>query len=109
GSASAPIDAGSYDVLGIFAGDANYAPASGTASITIGRVTPTVTANGGTFTYDASAHPATGSVIGLGGAPLGPLAFTYNGSSNAPVNAGTYDVVANYEGSTNYTAESATA
>src|SRR6185503_18705768 len=53
--------------------------------------------------------PATGSVIGLGGARLVPLAFTYNGSSNAPVNAGTYDVVANYEGSTNYTAESATA
>src|SRR5678815_3401822 len=48
--------------------------------------------------YDGVAHPATGTVTGAGGASLGPLTFTYSGSSQPPVNAGTYDVVASFNG-----------
>jgi hypothetical protein len=45
----------------------------------------------------------------VGGATLGPLTFTYNGSSDAPVNAGTYAVVASFAGDANHDAASATA
>src|SRR5678815_2347778 len=58
-------------------------------------------------TYDGVAHPATGTVTGAGGASLGPLTFTYSGSSQPPVNAGTYDVVASFAGDANYAAASA--
>ena len=109
GSADTPIDAGSYDVVASYAGDSNYSPASGTATITIGKATPTVTVNGGTFTYDAVAHPATGSVTGVGGASVGTPTFAYNGSPDAPVNAGSYDVVGSYGGSANYNAATGTA
>lgn len=109
GSPDAPMNAGTYEVVGTYDGDTNYVSASGTGTITIGKATPTVTASGGTFTYDATAHPATGSVTGVGGFVLGPLTFAYNGSTSAPVNAGSYDVAASYAGDTNYLAATGTA
>ena len=109
GSSDAPVNAGSYAVVASFAGDANYAAASADTTLTINKATPTVSATGGTFAYDAAAHAATGSVTGVGGASLSPLTFTYNGSSDVPVTAGSYDVVASYAGDANYAAASATA
>ena len=104
GSTSAPVDAGTYNVVGTYAGNTNYAAATGNATITIDKVYPTVTVTGGTFTYDATAHPATGSVTGVGGVSLGPLVFTYNGSPDAPIDAGSYGVLASYAGDSNYLA-----
>jgi hypothetical protein len=87
----------------------NYHVTSTNTTIDVTRATPVVTVTGGTFTYDGSAHAATGTVTGVGGAALGSPAFTYNGSTQPPVDAGSYDVVASYAGSGNYEAASATA
>jgi hypothetical protein len=96
-------------VVASFAGDANHTAASASATLTIAKAAATVTANGGSYTYDGAAHPATGTVTGVGGVSLSPLTFTYNGASEAPVNAGTYAVVASFAGDANHTAASASA
>ena len=85
----------------------NYNTASGTANIVINRVTPVVTATGGTFDYDTFAHTGTCSVTGVGGADLGPLAATHT-PTDPPVNAGSYTVHCDYAQSTNYNAASDT-
>jgi hypothetical protein len=96
--------AGACAITASQAGDASYAPAPDVAhTFTINKATPTVNVTGGTFTYDAQAHPATGTVTGVGGADLGEPTFTYNGVAGAPVNAGTYAVVGSFAGNTNYT------
>ena len=109
GSSNLPVNAGSYAVVGSYAGSANYNAGSQTATLTIGKATPVVAVNGGTFTYDGAAHPATGSVTGVNGAQLGPLTFTYNGATDEPVTPGTYNVVGSYAGDANYAAASGTA
>ena len=48
-------------------------------------------------------------MTGVGGASLGSPSFTYNGSSDVPVNAGRYAVVASFAGNANYDAASANA
>jgi len=40
---------------------------------------------------------------------LSPVTITYNGSSNVPVNAGTYSAIASYAGDSNYEARSVSA
>ncbi len=77
-------------------------------TIDVSKAIAVVTANGGTFTYNGQPHAATGSVTGVGGSPLGTPAFTYNGVTQAPINASTYDVVGLYAGSANYEPASAT-
>ena len=109
GSTTVPVNAGTYEVVATFAGDANYEAASATATLTIGKATPTVSATGGIFTYDGQPHAATGSATGIGGATLSPLTFAYNGSADVPVNAGSYAVVASFAGDANYEAATATA
>ena len=44
-SAAPPVNAGSHAVVASFAGDANYEPASATATITIGRAPVSLTWN----------------------------------------------------------------
>ncbi len=102
GSATVPVDAGTYAVQADYAGDANYAAASATATLTITQATPTVTVVGGTFPYDGTPHAATVTVTGVGGETLGPVTVTYNALPAVPVNAGTYAVHASYAGNTNY-------
>jgi hypothetical protein len=89
----------------------NYNNASASASINVLKATPTVSATGGTFMYDGAAHTATGSVVGVGspGENLGAPDFTYNGGTAAPVNAGTYNVIASFAGNSNYNPASNTA
>ena len=76
--------------------------------MTIGKAAPTVSVTGGVFTYDGAAHPATGTVTGVGGAAVGSLTFTYNGSAIAPVGAGAYDVIGSFAGNANYASASGT-
>jgi hypothetical protein len=111
GSSATPIDAGTYTVVGAYAGNQNYAAVSATGAtpLTIAQATPTATFTTGTFVYDAVPHAATVTVKGVGGVELTPIAITYNGDPNAPTNAGTYAVVASFEGSLNYTAVNLTA
>jgi hypothetical protein len=104
GVAQSPVNGGTYNVVGTFAGDANHNAATGSATITINKTTPIVTVSGGTSIYDGQPHPATASVTGVGGVQLAGLTITYNGSPEAPVNANGYAVEATYPGDANYQA-----
>ena len=98
GSASAPTNAGSYTVIGTVV-DNNYA-GSATNTLVIGKATATVTLGNLSQTYDGSAES-----VSVTTAPPGlTVNLTYNGSPNAPTNAGSYTVIGtindlNYAGS----------
>jgi Big-like domain-containing protein/MBG domain-containing protein/Kelch motif protein len=80
-----------------YAGDANHNPSSDSKTYTINKATPLVTVSGGPFTYDGSAHAATITVTGVGGATVsGSSAVTYNGLATVPTNAGTYAVAVTF-------------
>ena len=91
-----------------FAGNGNYLPASGTASLVIELGAPNIAVTGGVFDYDGSSHAASGTVADINGASLGSLTFTYNGSSNPPVHAGVYEVIGHFAGTANHSAGTAT-
>jgi MBG domain-containing protein/Kelch motif protein len=85
-----------------FAGDANYNPSSDSKTYTINKATPLVTVSGGPFTFDGSAHAATISVTGVGGASVsGSSAVTYNALATVPTNAGTYAVSVSFTSADN--------
>jgi fibronectin-binding autotransporter adhesin len=83
-------------------------------TVAVVQATPTVTAAWSGWTYDGTAHAASGSVSGINSDDLGaPTSFTYyvgtgtlgtNLGETAPSDAGTYTVVAHYDGSYGYTA-----
>jgi hypothetical protein len=100
--------AGSVTIRASQAGNTDYNAAPNVdQSFNVGKATPTVTANGGTFTYDGNPHPATGSVTGVGGADLGAPAFVYTpGGATPPTNAGTYSATGSFAGDANYNAAS---
>jgi hypothetical protein len=81
------------------------------------RLVPTVTATGGTFTYNALPHAGSGSATDIGGKPLEPAAvFSYEGTNGtnygptavAPTNAGTYLLTVTFNGNADYTEQTAT-
>jgi len=97
GSASEPVNAGTYAVVATFTStDGNYNDGAGAGTITINKADATVTVADVSVTYDGQAHGATGTATGLSGNVAGTFAFTYNGSASEPVNAGTYPVVATF-------------
>ena len=108
GSTDNPVNAGTYTVVATFNGTAIYEAATATRTFVIRKAMPTVTVNGGTFTYNGQPHPATGSVTGIGEAPIGTPTFAYDGGAALPVTVGTYEVVATYAGSANYEPATAT-
>ncbi|MFN7561772.1 MAG: MBG domain-containing protein, partial [Prosthecobacter sp.] len=88
GSATAPTNAGSYAVVATVT-DTNY---SGTqnGTLVVSKAAATVTLGSLAQTYDGNPKPATATT-----SPAGlNITFTYNGSSTAPTNHGTYAVVA---------------
>jgi hypothetical protein len=99
---SGTLAAGSYssDITARFTANNNYAAASGSSSLIVGKATATVTLGSLTPTYTGSALAATATTN-----PTGlTVNFTYNGSSTAPTTAGSYTVVGtindpNYQGS----------
>ena len=98
GSASAPVDAGSYTVIGTVS-DASYAGSS-TNTLVISRAAAPVALGSLAQTYTGSARGATATTT-----PAGvQVNFAYNGSATPPVNAGSYTVIGtvanpNYVGS----------
>lgn len=104
----AGIDANTYasGVGASFAGDSTHLASSSTAILTVNKAAPTVSAAGGMFIYDGTAKPGSGVATGVGGAALSPVTLSYkqgtNNLSGAPVNAGTYTVVATFAGNSNY-------
>jgi len=86
-NASAPTNAGSYQVIGTVS-DALYA-GSATNTLTVAKAAATVTLGSLSQTYDGTGKSATSLT-----APLGlTVIYTYNGSASAPVNIGTYQVI----------------
>ncbi len=104
-----PVAVGTYTVVATFAATRNYAGVTRSATITIRALPATVSVTGGYFAFDGQPHPATGTVTGVSGEPLAPLTFTYNGLPDAPVNAGTYQVVGTFPGNDLYGPATATA
>jgi hypothetical protein len=108
---------GTYAITqGTLALSSNYALTYVGANLTINKANPQVTVAGGTFNYDGQAHPATGTVTGVFNENLGTPTFAYYAGTNtsgtplasAPVEAGTYTVVASFAGNNNYNSASKT-
>src|SRR5690606_29694077 len=98
GGASAPTDAGSYEVIGTIV-EQNYA-GSATNTLVVSPAAAEVVLNNLNQTYDGTAR-----VVGASTIPSGlNVMVTYNGSAIAPTNAGSYQVIGtvtdlNYVGS----------
>ncbi len=117
--AAAPIDAGTYTVVAVFPGSADYLDGSSAqTTFTIGQATPSVIVSDPTGVYNGSAFDATAVIAGVVGSPdsdlkgVTPTPEYYTGSTAngtplaaAPVSAGTYTVVATFAGSTDYAAD----
>jgi hypothetical protein len=79
--------------------DANYVTATATRTIDVQRATAFISIAPQFFNYDGQPHPSTmASAHGAGYGTLTPITLTYDGSPTPPVNAGTYTVVATFEG-----------
>ena len=115
-TAAAPSAAGSYSVTASTVGDANNNAGSSTpAALTIGKSTSSISATGGTFTYDGSPHGGSGTATGGSGESetvtftyTGTGATTYGPTATAPTNAGAYQVVAHTAGDANSAAADST-
>ena len=85
---------------------AHYTAATASVSLVVNRANPLVEVYGYAVPYDGTPKSVTGRVIDNGNTYPGllPLNITYNGSPDAPVNAGTYEVVGSYPGNENYNA-----
>ncbi|HVZ19652.1 MAG TPA: choice-of-anchor tandem repeat GloVer-containing protein [Vicinamibacterales bacterium] len=103
--------AGTIVVSATQAGDAEYLAAPPVQqTVTVQKAASTVTITGaGTFTYSGQPHAVVATATGVAGAPLTPVSVTYNGSTQTPVAAGTYAVVATFAGDANYLSSSAKA
>ena len=116
GSSTPPTNVGTYTMVAHFNQTANYSAADSAPKVlSITRATPVVTVTWMGWTFDNTAHLATGSVAGVGtpAANLGsPDSFSYyNGSTGsgtalaaAPKDAGDYSVVAHFNQTANYSA-----
>ncbi len=113
--AGAPVGAGTYTVVAVFPGSADYAAAMASATFTIARATPKVTVKDAGGTYNGKPFPVTATIAGVNGDAASSLegvspALTYYAGATAsgtplagaPVGAGTYTAVAAFPGSTDY-------
>src|SRR5439155_27107009 len=81
-----------------FAGNTNYAAASGDASITITQAAAQVQVNGYSGVYDGAAHGATGSATGVNGESLTSLLSLGASFTNVPGGTANWT----FAGNTNY-------
>ena len=119
-TATARSDVGSYAITpsGLTSMDYDITFLPGTLKVT--QATPAIDITWENWTFDGTAHAASGSVNGVGSPAeqLGTPTFTYYAAASisrvldanklmgVPKDAGTYTVVASYGGSTNYTTAS---
>ena len=90
GGPAAPTNAGSYPIVATI-NDANYQGTAASDNLVITQAPATVTLNGNPSQgYDGTAKSLTAATVPPGVA----VAVTYSGSTSAPINAGTYQVVA---------------
>lgn len=89
GNSSLPVNAGAYEVVATV-NDKNY-QGSASGTLEIAKANATITLSGLSHVYDGQAKPAAYST-----SPQNLTAgVTYNGSTEAPVQAGSYNVEAN--------------
>ena len=88
-----------------FAGNANYNPAGGTASISIAKADATVAVVGYTGVYDGDPHGATGSATGIKGEDLSGLLDLGASFTNVPGGTASWS----FAGNANYNPASGTA
>jgi hypothetical protein len=117
----APSAVGTYTVDAVFAGSADYGPATASTTFVISssgtKATPTVVVADAGGTYNGQPFPATATVAGTNGQPGSSLegvglTLTYYAGAHArgtpltgaPSAAGTYTVLASFPGSANYKA-----
>ena len=104
GSTTAPTNAGSYTVAANL-DNANYDGAgSNREPCVINKAPATINLSNLIQTYDGTPKSATATTDPAG---LGVVTITYDGSTTAPTNAGSYAVAANLDNA-NYTAPEAT-
>ena len=108
---AAPIDAGYYTFVETFSSlDPNYSDGTFSWNLWINPASPTVSVNGGPYSY-SGATPGTVSAVGIDGVTpvAGSITYiTYNGSTTAPTTAGSYAVFAEFtSGDPNYYSSSA--
>lgn len=100
GGTTEPVNVGTYQAAGNFAGDANYKGVAASAQVHITKGTATLSFGSLTATYDGT--PQTVSVT-TSPAGLSGVLIQYNGSASAPTAAGSYTVTASLTNA-NYTA-----
>jgi hypothetical protein len=120
----APTTVGTYTALARFAGSSDYTGGTASATFTIGKTAPTVTATDNGGAYNGAAFAATETVAGVASQStpaaslegVTPRLAYYAGTSatgtalsGAPILAGTYAVLASFAGSTDYTSGTASA
>lgn len=103
GGSNAPVNAGTYSVKGSFAGNDNYNPVEATDSIIINKAHATLHISDLHYTYNGSPRSATVTTTPAG---LSGVTVTYDGSTSAPTNAGSYAVIATLDNQ-NYEADPA--
>jgi hypothetical protein len=118
---TAPTTAGTYTVVATFtSSDPNYTGGNAQTTFIINPATPTVSVADAGGTYNSSPFPTMATVAGVDNKPASSLegvtlTLTYYAGSTAsgtplagtPNSAGTYTVVAQFAGSTDYTSASA--
>jgi hypothetical protein len=114
---AAPVDIGTYTVVASVAAAGNYAGASAKATFKITAATPTVKVSDPGRVYTGNPTVVTASATGVNKASLAAPTLTYYAGTNtkgtpltaAPVNVGTYTVVASVAAAGDYAAASAKA
>lgn len=117
-SASAPTQVGTYEVFASFAGNADYAAVASfdtSRQVTISAVgqllSPVLTITGVSVMFDGNAHAAIATATGASGENLTSLlTISYKDQANdtvsasAPVQIGTYEILASFAGNSMYQA-----
>lgn len=112
GSPAAPTNAGQYAVAAAFtAASDSSQDANASGALIIAKASPSLTLSCPAVAYDGNSHACTASTVAVGGGTVsGTTAITYNGSTTAPSDGGTYSVVATFtSGDGNYTDATQTA
>jgi hypothetical protein len=112
-----PASATPYTVTYNYAGDAEFAAATTTGTVTVSQDTPAVNLTDSNGTYTSFPFVASATITGVNGSAGSslegvPLVVAYYAGTDtagtplggAPIDAGTYTVVASFAGSTDYVA-----
>jgi hypothetical protein len=100
------LGAGTASIVASQAGNSNYAAAPPvTNALVIAKATPAFSIDSNSLNVVYTGGSAAVALVNAGGIPY---VITYNGSTNLPVAAGTYTVLASVSDTNNYTAYSVT-